>query len=82
VWIDTERGTDVISYACSMAHLNMTEEEFCARRMEEHQCVVVFFLLRREMEREHDMEKREEQERKREKAHHAKRLSLRVVKKR
>jgi hypothetical protein len=41
-----------------------------------------FFLLRREMEREHDMEKREEQERKREKAHRAKRLSLRVVKKR
>jgi hypothetical protein len=44
--------------------------------------VPLFFLLRREMEREHDMEKREEQERKREKAHRAKRLSLRVVKKR
>jgi hypothetical protein len=36
MWIDTERGAEEISYFCSMAELNMMEEEFRTRRMEEH----------------------------------------------
>jgi hypothetical protein len=35
VWIDTKRGLEVISYLCSMAWLNMMEEEFRGRRMTE-----------------------------------------------
>jgi phosphoglycerate dehydrogenase-like enzyme len=54
-----------------MARLDMMEEEFRARRMEEHKCAAAF-SLRREMECEQDKEKREEWEWKREKARRAK----------
>jgi hypothetical protein len=56
VWIDTERGTEAISYLCSMAQLNMMEEEFCAHKIEEHMPAAAF-SLHHEMEREQDKEK-------------------------
>jgi hypothetical protein len=51
VWIDTVRGLEVISYLCSMAHLNMMEEEFHTHRMEECKHAA-YFSMRREMDRE------------------------------
>jgi hypothetical protein len=72
VWIDTERGAEVISYLCSMARLNMTEEELCAHRMPEHKHAA-YFAIRCEMDCEQDKEKREEERaQKREKARCAK----------
>jgi hypothetical protein len=50
VWIDTVRGSKVISYLCLMARLNMMEE-FCARRMGERRRVT-YFAMRREKARE------------------------------
>jgi hypothetical protein len=51
-----------------MVELNLMEEEFRARRTEEHRHVV-FFASQREMDREEYKEKREEERaRKREKA--------------
>jgi hypothetical protein len=38
VWIDAERNAEVKRYICSMAELNMMEEEFHAHSMEEHKC--------------------------------------------
>jgi hypothetical protein len=40
----------VISYLCSMARLNMMEEEFRAQRMEECKCAT-YFAMRHEMDR-------------------------------
>jgi hypothetical protein len=42
VWIDTQRGAKEKCYLCSMVELNMTEEEFCGRRMEERRCAAFF----------------------------------------
>jgi hypothetical protein len=59
VWIDTVRGSEVISYLCSMAQLNMMEGKFCAHRMEERKHTA-YFAMCREMDHEQDKEKREE----------------------
>jgi hypothetical protein len=60
VWIDTIRGSEVISYLCSKARLNMMEEEFPARRMEERKHAA-YFAMHYKMDREQDKEKREEE---------------------
>jgi hypothetical protein len=71
VWIDTVRGPEAIKYLCSMARLNMTEEEFHACRMEHRRAT--YFAMRCEMDREEYKEKRdEERARKRERARRAK----------
>jgi hypothetical protein len=51
VWIDTERDVEAKRYLRSMVELNMMEEEFCARGMEERRHAV-FFARQREMDRE------------------------------
>jgi hypothetical protein len=56
VWIDTMRGPEAIKYLCSMAWLNMMEEEFCACRMEERRCAA-YFAMCDEMDREDYKEK-------------------------
>jgi hypothetical protein len=56
MWIDTERGTEAISYLCLMAQLNMMEEKFCTHRMEERQRST-YFAMRREMDRKEYKEK-------------------------
>jgi hypothetical protein len=72
VWIDTVRGPEAIKYLCSMAQLNMMEEEFHASRMEERRRVTNF-TMHHEMAREECKEKREEEKaRKHEKARRAK----------
>jgi hypothetical protein len=72
VWIDTERGAKVKCYLCSMVELNMMEEEFCGRRMEERRRVT-FFVRQREMDCEEHKEKQEqERKHKHEKARHVK----------
>jgi hypothetical protein len=55
VWIDTVRGLEAISYLCSMARLNMMDEEFCAHRMEERKRAA-YFAMRHEMDCEQDKE--------------------------
>jgi hypothetical protein len=71
VWIDTKRGAAVIHYLHTMVHLNIMEENFYARRMEERKCVT-YFALHHEMDREQDKEKGEEERaQKHEKARHA-----------
>jgi hypothetical protein len=72
VWIDTERGAKVKCYLYSMAELNMMEEEFRGRRMEERWCAALF-ARQREMGREEYKEKQEQETaRKHEKARHEK----------
>jgi hypothetical protein len=44
VWIDTERDAEVKCYLCNMVELNMMEEEFRARRMEERRCAAFFAI--------------------------------------
>jgi hypothetical protein len=56
VWIDTVRGPEAIKYLCSMAQLNMMEEEFHASRMEERKHVTNF-TMHHEMAREECKEK-------------------------
>jgi hypothetical protein len=51
VWIDTERCAEVKYYLRNMVELNMMDEEFRARRMEEHKRVA-YFTMQREMDRE------------------------------
>jgi hypothetical protein len=51
VWIDTKGGPKVISYLCSMAWLNIMEEEFYACRMMERRHAA-YFAIRREMDHE------------------------------
>jgi hypothetical protein len=60
VWIDTERDTEVKCYLYSMVELNMMEEEFHARRMEEHRRAA-FFARQHEIDHEEYKEKREEE---------------------
>jgi hypothetical protein len=58
----------VISYLYLMSRLNMMEEEFRTCRMEERKRAA-YFVMRCEMDREHDKEKQEEERaRKHEKA--------------
>jgi hypothetical protein len=59
VWIDTERGEKVKHHICNIVQLNMTEEEFCTRRMEECRRAI-YFVMQREMDREEYKEMREE----------------------
>jgi hypothetical protein len=47
VWIDTERGEDVISYLCSMARENMMEEKFCSHRMVERKAILTLRVITR-----------------------------------
>jgi hypothetical protein len=56
VWIDIERGVEVKHYFHSMVELNMMEEEFCARRMEERK-PAAYFTMQREMDHEEYKEK-------------------------
>jgi hypothetical protein len=72
VWIDTERDMKAKRYLHSMVELNMMEEQFRVRRMEERRRAT-FFARQREMDRDEYKEKREqERARKREKARHVK----------
>jgi hypothetical protein len=72
LWIDTERDAEAKCYLRSMVDLNMMEEKFCARRMEERRCAA-FFARQHEMDREEYKEKREqERARKHEKARRVK----------
>jgi hypothetical protein len=66
-----ERGEEMKHHLHNMVKLNMMEEEFRARRMEE--CRRAYFVMKREMDREEYREKwEEERTRKREKAWRAK----------
>jgi hypothetical protein len=56
VWIDIERDAEVKCYLRSMVELNMMEEEFCVRRMEERRHAA-FFARQREMDCEEYKEK-------------------------
>jgi hypothetical protein len=51
VWINTERGEEVKHDLCNMVQLNMIEEEFRARRMEERRHAT-YFAMQREMDHE------------------------------
>jgi hypothetical protein len=44
VWIDTERGEKVKHHLRNIVQLNMMEEEFHARRMEEHRRTAYFAM--------------------------------------
>jgi hypothetical protein len=50
VWIDIERDAEAKHYLRSMVELNMIEEEFRARRIEERRRAA-FFSRQREMDR-------------------------------
>jgi hypothetical protein len=68
VWIETKRDAEAKRFLHNMVQLNMMDEEFRARRMEERRCAA-FFARQREMDREEYKAKREEERaRKREKA--------------
>jgi hypothetical protein len=72
VRINTERGENAKYHLCNMVQLNMIEEEFHARRLEEHRRAA-YFAMQCEMDREEYKEKREEERaQKREKARRAK----------
>jgi hypothetical protein len=51
LWIDIERGEKVKHHLCNMVQLNMMEEEFRVRRMEERRHAA-YFTIQREMDRE------------------------------
>jgi hypothetical protein len=51
VWINTERGEEVKHHLYNMVQLNMIEEEFRARRMEERRHAT-YFAMQREMDHE------------------------------
>jgi hypothetical protein len=44
VWINTERGEKVKHHLRNIVQLNMMEEEFRARRMEEHRRTAYFAM--------------------------------------
>jgi hypothetical protein len=72
VWIDSDRGEKAKHHLRNMVQLNMMEEEFRARRLEECRHAA-YFAMQREMDREEYKEKRdEEMARKHEKAQRAK----------
>jgi hypothetical protein len=60
VLIDTERDIKMKRYLRSMVELNMMEEKFRARRMEERRCAA-FFARQHEMDRKEYKEKREQE---------------------
>jgi hypothetical protein len=60
VWINIERGWKEKHHLRNMVKLNMMEEEFCARRMEERRHDA-YFAMQREMDHEEYKEKREEE---------------------
>jgi hypothetical protein len=60
VWINTERCAEVKCYLRSMVELNMMDEEFHARMMEEHRRAA-FFARQHEMDHEEYKEKREQE---------------------
>jgi hypothetical protein len=72
VWIDTERDAEAKHYLRRMIELNMIDEEFRTRRMEECRRAA-FFARYYEMDREEYKQKREQERAwKREKARRAK----------
>jgi hypothetical protein len=60
VWINTERGEQAKNHLRRMVELNLTEEEFRARRTAEHRHAP-FLARQREMDHEEYKEKREEE---------------------
>jgi hypothetical protein len=58
VWIDTERGEKVKYHLHNMVQLNMMEEEFHARMMEERRHTA-YFVMQREMDHKEYKEKRD-----------------------
>jgi hypothetical protein len=60
LWIYTERDAEAKRYLRSIVELNMMEEEFHARRMEERRRAS-FFARQREMDREEYKEKQEQE---------------------
>jgi hypothetical protein len=60
VWIDTKRREEVKCYLRNMVELNMMEEEYRARRMEERRRAA-YFAMQCEMDREEYKENREEE---------------------
>jgi hypothetical protein len=60
VWIDTERVEEAKHHLLNMVKLNMMEEGFRARRMEECRRAT-YFAMKCEMDREEYKEKREKQ---------------------
>jgi hypothetical protein len=72
VWIDTERDAEAKCYLRNRVELNMIEEEFHARMIEERKRAG-YFAMKRKMAREEYKEKREEERaQKREKARRVK----------
>jgi hypothetical protein len=77
VWINTQRDEKVKHHFRNMVQLNMMEEEFCARRLEEHRHAA-YFAMQHEMDHEEYKEKRgEERAQKCEKAQRAKEMYAR-----
>jgi hypothetical protein len=60
VWINTKRGAKAKHHLRNMVQLNMMEEEFHARMMEEPKRAA-YFVVQREMDREEYKEKQEEE---------------------
>jgi hypothetical protein len=60
VWIDTERDAEAKHFLHNMVELNMMDEEFHVRKMEERRRVA-FFAKQLEMDREEYKAKREEE---------------------
>jgi hypothetical protein len=60
VWINTKRGEEAKHHFRNMVKLNMMEEEFRARMMEERRRVT-YFAMKHEMNCEEYKEKREEE---------------------
>jgi hypothetical protein len=56
LWIDIERGEKVKHHLCNMVQLNMMEEEFRVRRMEECNHAA-YITIQHEMDREEYKEK-------------------------
>jgi hypothetical protein len=57
VWINTERGEKAKHHLRNMVQLNMMEEEFRSRSLEERRCAA-YFAMQREIDRGEYKEKR------------------------
>jgi hypothetical protein len=60
LWIDTKRGEEAKHHLHNMVKLNMMDEEFLARRMEERRRAA-YFAMKCEMDCEEYKEKREKE---------------------
>jgi hypothetical protein len=70
-WIDTERGEKTKHYLRNMVELNMMEEKFHGRRMEERRDAA-YFAMQCEMDREYKEKREYERAQKHEKARRVK----------